>query len=92
MNYGDAPSPDKSRSGNPAMSVVRLTVSVAVLLVLAVGYLSSQYAYFSRDDNGANQATEWSKFVDSPVVSLAALIVFLGAISLSLIPDRGEKP
>jgi len=92
MNTENASSLDKTLTGNTALGAIRLAASVAVLLALAAGYLASQYAYFSRDDNGANQATEWARFIDSPIVSWAALAVLIGSIALSLIPDRGEKP
>ncbi len=64
------------------MSSLRTFLSVVVLVLLAAGYVGSQYAYFT------GSATEWAQRMDQPPIVWLALLVLVGAIALSL---RKEK-
>lgn len=69
------------------MTKVRMMVAVVTMLLLAVGYLASQYAYFQGN------APDYAAKIDSPPVVALSLVIFLAALILFLIPEREEpKP
>lgn len=66
------------------MRTLRLAVSGTTVLLLALGYLGSQWAAL----NG--QASDWARRMDEPPVVMLSLILLLGAIVLFLLPDRED--
>ena len=66
------------------MKSLRYGLSILVIVLLAAGYMGSQYAAL----NGT--AADWAAKVDRPPVVSLALVLFLAAIVLCAIRDREE--
>ena len=66
------------------MKKVRMLVAVVAMVLLAAGYLASQFSYFQ------GTASEYAAKVDTQPVVMLSLIVFLVALVLFFIPDREE--
>jgi hypothetical protein len=66
------------------MKRIRLLIAGLGAVLLAVGYLASQMAFF----NG--QAQDYASKVDQPQIVLLALALFVAAVAFLVIPDRGE--
>ena len=64
------------------MKSLRYLLSIIVLALLAGGYFASQYYYFD------GRPQEWAAKVDTPAVAWLALLMLLGAIVLSFVPER----
>ena len=67
------------------MTNLRVFISVAVLVLLAAGYLASQYFYFT------GRASAWAQLVDTPAIAALALMIFLGAIAAALVRPKEKE-
>lgn len=66
------------------MKRIRLLVAGLGAILLAVGYLASQFAFF----NG--QAADYAKKIDGPQIVLLALLLFVVAVGFLFVPDKEE--
>lgn len=66
------------------MKTVRSALSVAIFALLAIGYLASQYAYFT----GA--PSEYAAKLDRPEITRLALVFLVVAFALMWLPDSKE--
>jgi hypothetical protein len=64
------------------MRSARLAFSVIVLVLLAAGYLASQYFWFSGDPQ------RWTTMIDTPPIVMLSLLILLGAIALAFVKEK----
>ena len=67
------------------MKTLRLVLPVVILVLLAAGYLASQYFWFQGEPQ------KWTQIIDRPEIAWLALAILLGAIALSFIQDRSDE-
>jgi hypothetical protein len=67
------------------MKTLRYALSIGALVLLGAGYFASQYFAL----NGT--AAEWTVRIETPAVPWLALALLVGAIVLSLKPEKEEK-
>lgn len=68
------------------MKTLRTALLMVGTALLTLGYLTSQFAAFQ------GWAKEYAQKVDQAPIQKLALVIFLGAIILSFLPDREDAP
>jgi hypothetical protein len=67
------------------MNSLRTLFTYGVLTFITLGYLASQWAYL----NG--RFAEYARAVDTPAIKIMSLAIFIGAVALAFLPDRGGE-
>lgn len=67
------------------MSNLRTGLIALTTLLLGAGYAASQRAFFS------GEASQWAERVDSPPVKALAGVLFVAALLLMVVRDKGDR-
>jgi hypothetical protein len=66
------------------MSAIRFIVAAALAVLMAGGYLASQWAFFFGDP------TAYSDALDGSGIAYFALALLIAAVGLGFVPVKGE--
>ncbi len=71
------------------MNLVRAAVFASSALLLAGGYLASQAAFLSSLDPQSAQATaDYAKSIDTPIIKVVAMAIFVACVVLAFMPQE----